>query len=185
MAQRLLRWVGLVAAGVLLAAAGACGGGDNASAPGTPANSSTSAVSPTAPATVAAATPTVGATAPLAANLLPCPADGFAVSGAGQGVGGVIAIAVSFGANGAACSYSGPLKVMLLDSSAVPLLGMAENPATFTVSGSNVLVTWRNWCAAPGTFRAVASAGTKSVTVVIPGPPRCDAPKEKSALAAG
>lgn len=165
----------------LLAIASACGGDDDSATP-TPVPTSavtqpaTTAPSPT-PTTPASPTPT---TAPPTAAA-PCPAN-FIVSGVAQPEGGAIAMTLKFTASGAPCLYSGPVMVRLLDSGGVPLLGMAENPVTFNAASDTLLLSWRNWCAAPGSFRAAVSAGNATTLVGIQGPPSCTVPKEKSML---
>jgi len=166
----------------VLATASACGGGDGAKTPTAartiaitqPATNAPSATPTAPPSPTPTAPPTVAAA---------CPANPV-VSGTAQPSGGAIAITLRFSvaANGPSCVYSGPVKVTLLDSGGIPLLGMAENPVTFTAASDTLLLSWRNWCAAPGAFRANVSAGNTTTLVGIQAPPACTGPKEKSLL---
>lgn len=169
----------------LLALASACSGGDDDAATATPvATSSVTQAATTNPSPTPTAPPSAtSTTAPPTAAAGPCPANLIAF-GTAQPSGGAIALTLKFSAaaSGLACAYSGPVKVTLLDSGGVPLLGMTENPVTFTAASDTLLLSWRNWCAAPGAFRASVSAGNATTLVAIQGPPSCTAPKEKSML---
>jgi hypothetical protein len=142
-------------------------------------------LTPTATPTVAAPTPTpaLPATAPA------CAKDGYAISATAQAAAGSVAISILLQSKGAPCTVSEPIVATVYDRGGVPLLGMASNPASFptgfvtSAEGLTRVVTWSNWCAAPGTFSASVSVGGAPVLVPIAGPPRCDAPSQKSALA--
>lgn len=167
----------------LLATASACGDDDAPKSP-TPAPTQSTQAATAAPSPTATAPPSPTPTTPsTTVTAAPCPANA-AVSGTAQPSGGAVAITLKFSvsANGVPCLYAGPVMVRLLDSGGVPLLGMSENPVTFLVGSTTLLLSWRNWCAAPGTFRASVSAGDATTLVGIQGPPSCTVPKEKSML---
>ena len=132
--------------------------------------------------TVPTPTPALPVTAPV------CAKDGYTVSASAQGATGSVAISIRFKAKGEPCTVGEPLVVALFDRGGNPLLGIASNPATFPTGfvagaeGVTRVVTWSNWCAAPGTFSASVAAGGPVVFVPIAAPPRCDAPSQKSAL---
>ena len=182
---RLLRTLAAtLAMSSLLALASACGDDDAPRTPTPTPTQSTHAATTAAPSpTVTAPPPPTPTAAPPTVAAGPCAANLVAL-GTAQASGGAIAITLKFSVleTGAACVYSGPVKVTLLDSGGVPLLGMAENPVTFTAASPTLLLSWRNWCAAPGTFRASVSAGNATTLVGFAGPPSCTAPKEKSML---
>ncbi len=171
----------LMAIGILISAS-ACGRGDDATTPtrepAQPPTQSSATTSRSSPAPSPTTSPTA---AP--ATAAPCPANLIAF-GTAQAANGSIAINLEFTVptTGAPCTYAGPIKVTMLDSGGVPLLGMAENPATATVNGPAAAFTWRNWCAAPGTFRASVTAGNATTLIGIPGPPQCTAPRDKSTV---
>jgi hypothetical protein len=145
------------------------------------------------PATIVlTATPTIAAptvTPALPATAPACAKDGYTVSAAAQAAAGSVAISILLQSRGAPCTVSEPIVATVYDRGGVPLLGVASNPASFPsgfvtgAEGVTRVVTWSNWCAAPGTFSATVSLGGAPVLVPIAGPPRCDAPSQKSALA--